>query len=589
VTTPSGARALAVALLLALAPPPAAAQSDRAEARLLCEGLGGVPAARRLVACEWLLLADRENPLDLAWALNRRGGIRMQAGDHAGALADFDAALRQDPRQAAATFNRAMLLARMDRQTEAEAAFGASIALNPRDAQAWRERGDLRRLADRLADAEADFDEAIRLKPRDVEARLLRAITRGLRGDPAGALADLDDAARQDPDRFDVAYYRALTLRRLGRDIEAAAAFTALIDRFPEHHPAQDMLCEMHRFAAQHVAGQADGDAALRRLVPDREVLVRCGLYRHWRHDRAGALADFDAAIRLDPALTWAWISRGTTRLAMGDPQGAIADFDEALRLDPSDSTPAFNRGNAWRALGEPRQAVADYTLAIRLSPDHNLFLERGATRAGLGDLVGAEADFSDAIRLSPRLAPAYLNRAGVRRVLRNLDGAAADADVALRARGWHAETRIEHARILLARNDPAAAIISLDVLLARQPQHAMALALGCIARGRLGQAEARPTCDRAVQAAPEGFDMAHLARAGLALLTDDAAAALPDIAEALRRQPNGAEPMYLRAVAAARETRLGASDRDRAAARARDHRVDDLVSDLFGAALRLD
>jgi len=46
---------------------------------------------------------------------------------------------------------------------------------------------------------------------------------------------------------------------------------------------------------------------------------------------------------------------------------------------------------------------------------------------------------------------------------------------------------------------------------------------------------------------------------------------------------------MYLRAVAAARENRLGASDRDRAAARARDPRVDDLVSDLFGAALRLD
>ena len=301
-------------------------------------------------------------------------------------------------------------------------------------------------------------------------------------------------------------------------------------------------------------------------------------------------MADFDAAIRLDPAPSHAWNFRGTARLAMGDPRGAIADFDEALRLDPSDGAVAGNRGNAWRALGELRHAVADYTLAIRLSPDDaGPRVNRGATRAGLGDLVGAEADFSDAIRLSPRLAPAYLNRAGVRRLLRNLDGAAADADVALRTRGWHAETRIEHARILLARNDPAAAIISLDVLLGRQPQHAMALALGCIARGRLGQAEARPTCDRAVQTAPEGFDMAHLARAGLALLTDDAAAALPDIAEALRRQPNGAEPMYLRAVAAARENRLGASDRDRAAARARDQRVDDLVSDLFGAALRLD
>jgi hypothetical protein len=71
-------------------------------------------------------------------------------------------------------------------------------------------------------------------------------------------------------------------------------------------------------------------------------------------------------------------------------------------------------------------------------------------------------------------------------------------------------------------------------------------------------------------------------------LLAGDPAAAAADIAEALRRDPNAAVPIYLRAVAAARQTRAAAASRDATAARARDRLVDDMVADLFGAALRL-
>ena len=56
--------------------------------------------------------------------------------------------------------------------------------------------------------------------------------------------------------------------------------------------------------------------------------------------DFAGAIADLDRAIELDPGSPFSWIARGQTRIALGDPEGAIADLEEALRLDPANPKP---------------------------------------------------------------------------------------------------------------------------------------------------------------------------------------------------------------------------------------------------------
>ena len=48
------------------------------------------------------------------------------------------------------------------------------------------------------------------------------------------------------------------------------------------------------------------------------------------------AIADFNAAIGLDPKLAFAYFSRGLARRAQGDTAGADADIAKAKELNPS-------------------------------------------------------------------------------------------------------------------------------------------------------------------------------------------------------------------------------------------------------------
>ena len=51
--------------------------------------------------------------------------------------------------------------------------------------------------------------------------------------------------------------------------------------------------------------------------------------------DYPGAVADFDAAIKIDPKYVAAYIYRGMSKVGIRDNQGALADLNTAISLDP--------------------------------------------------------------------------------------------------------------------------------------------------------------------------------------------------------------------------------------------------------------
>ena len=69
---------------------------------------------------------------------------------------------KDDPGDAALTFNRALALAALGRDAEAEAGFSRVIAADPQDTGAWLNRARLRAARDPLA-ALADYDRAVAL------------------------------------------------------------------------------------------------------------------------------------------------------------------------------------------------------------------------------------------------------------------------------------------------------------------------------------------------------------------------------------------------------------------------------------------
>jgi tetratricopeptide (TPR) repeat protein len=133
--------------------------------------------------------------------------------------------------------------------------------------------------------------------------------------------------------------------------------------------PVSVGLTTRHREIAQTIADRKrEGKAA-----PPQPPLNSADAYvdRGIRLCKQGfldaAIADFDAAIRLDSAKARAYHNRGVARFLANRPQDAITDFNAAIHLQPSLGVAYANRGLAYAMLGNREKAADDYREASSL------------------------------------------------------------------------------------------------------------------------------------------------------------------------------------------------------------------------------
>jgi predicted O-linked N-acetylglucosamine transferase (SPINDLY family) len=99
--------------------------------------------------------------------------------------------------------------------------------------------------------------------------------------------------------------------------------------------------------------------------------------------------------------------------MAMGRPDAALADFDAAVRLQPRLPLALINRGAALEALGRHDEAMASYGQALAIAPnDCHALNQRGSLLALAGRAEEALADYDRALGLDPSLAALRFNRA---------------------------------------------------------------------------------------------------------------------------------------------------------------------------------
>lgn len=79
------------------------------------------------------------------------------------------------------------------------------------------------------------------------------------------------------------------------------------------------------------------------------------------------AVADYDAALRLNPRLIYAWHNKGNIYYAAGDYTSALNAYGEALEIDPAFAAALYNRGITYLRMGNKRQAFADLSKAGEL------------------------------------------------------------------------------------------------------------------------------------------------------------------------------------------------------------------------------
>jgi tetratricopeptide (TPR) repeat protein len=254
----------------------------------------------------------RARPRSAALYIERAQAHQLRR-EYDGAIADYNEALRLDPRLAQAhNVNLKLALAHNSRGM-------ALYAQRPPD-------------YDR---AVADFTEAIKLGARDDSVYQNRGNAWYYKKEYDKAVADYTEAIRIDS--------------------QNAGAYN---NRGRALHDKQE-----------HDKAIADFNEALR-IKPD-SVMAYINRGHSWyrKQDYDKAIADFSEVIRINPKLARAYNNRGHAYASQQNYAKAIADYSVALKIDSKYALAHVNRGDAWRATRAYDKALADYKEAVALDP----------------------------------------------------------------------------------------------------------------------------------------------------------------------------------------------------------------------------
>jgi tetratricopeptide (TPR) repeat protein len=178
----------------------------------------------------------------------------------------FDAAIAQRPKYALALYGRAV------------ASMGVSVA----------------------SKALEDLEAAIRLWPAFADAYLLRGYLRGQLGERDAQAADFAMAERLDPGDLHVHLYRGIRLYDLGDFAGSVAEYTKILDRSPRaatvwsnRGNSKSRLDDLDGAIADHTESI--------RLVPHHNSYLNRATVHLRKRDRAAAMRDLDASLKLWP------------------------------------------------------------------------------------------------------------------------------------------------------------------------------------------------------------------------------------------------------------------------------------------------
>lgn len=144
------------------------------------------------------------------------------------------------------------------------------------------------------------------------------------------------------------------------------------------------------------------------------------------------AIADYSAAISINPAYFDAVYNRGIAYDKAGSTDLAITDFEHAASLKPSRFEALNNLGISYAKSGRTEEAMTAFNRAIRANPaDAGVYFNRGITAEAAGQNELAISDFSSAIARNGQFAPAYMKRAALLMLLGREKDAAADLQTA--------------------------------------------------------------------------------------------------------------------------------------------------------------
>src|SRR5262249_42689243 len=142
---------MCTAVIVVTGAPVLPAWADQSDALEQCAANSPMSPQRRLESCTAAIAGQQQNPQSLAIAYDRRGDVYLSLRDYGRANADFDQAVKLDPRNANAFNDRGRAVAATEQFYRAIADFDEATALDAKPVCELVNRGKALRRLDRRA------------------------------------------------------------------------------------------------------------------------------------------------------------------------------------------------------------------------------------------------------------------------------------------------------------------------------------------------------------------------------------------------------------------------------------------------------
>ncbi|MDX2274783.1 MAG: tetratricopeptide repeat protein [Hyphomonadaceae bacterium] len=206
--------------------------------------------------------------------------------------------------------------------------------------------------------------------------------------------------------------------------------------------------------------------------------------------DPTGALADFNAALALDEALSEAKLGRAAVLLDSGQLDAAEPLINGVIEQGDAPARANYLLGLLRARQGNPDAARTAFDASVAAdNRNAEVFAARGTLRQAHGDEAGAMQDFDAALRLDGPNREALGGRCWSRvRQSGDLATALRDAEAALEVSVRDKTAQLCRGLIQLRREDWTEARAAYDAVLLNEPTNAAALYGRGLARRELGE-----------------------------------------------------------------------------------------------------
>lgn len=179
-----------------------------------------------------------------AKAAFERGENCMKNGEWAIAITQFDEALKQDPKYAAAYRRRGIAYYNQGKYDRTYADCSEALKLNPKDTEAQLYRGHVHQQKGECAQAIAEYTAVLRLDPKNIGAYGNRGIMHWQKGELDLALADYARALKIDP-KYGPAYCNRALIYAQRQNFKAAIAEG---EKFIKYNPKHQDVPKMRTY-----------------------------------------------------------------------------------------------------------------------------------------------------------------------------------------------------------------------------------------------------------------------------------------------------------------------------------------------------